>query len=129
MLKSIRADTGSQCKLLCTVVMCSYMLVAVGSRAAEFCSCYSLLICVCRRPDIITLQSFIFNEIYKSMNKYFTPAVRKELSNLSYVTKMEKGRLTSFFQLYIHRKHTIKPNPVVLASFSNSLFNLTTLVH
>ena len=31
------------------------------------------------------------------MNKYFTLAVRKELSNFSYVTKMEKGRLTGFF--------------------------------
>ena len=44
-LKSIRADTGSQCKLLSTGVTCSYLLVAVSRRAAEFCICCSLLIC------------------------------------------------------------------------------------
>ena len=42
-LKSIRADTGSQCKLLSTGVTCSYLLVAVSRRAAEFCTCCSLL--------------------------------------------------------------------------------------
>ena len=76
-LKSIRADTGSQCKLLSTGVTWSYLLVAVSKRAAEFCTCCSLLICDCCRPYRFNLQhilSFPYNkpDIYFSKQSFST---------------------------------------------------------
>lgn len=55
----------------------------------------------------------------KRMNKYFTLAVRKKLSNFSYVAKMEKGSFTDVIYLYIHRNRTIKPHIDVLGRFAS----------
>ena len=57
----------------------------------------------------------------KSMNEFFTLTVRKELSNFSYVTKVEliKGSFTDVIYLYIHREHTIKPSTDVLGRFAS----------
>ena len=61
------------------------------------------------------------------MNKYFTLTVCKKLSNFSYVAKVEKVSFTDVIYLYIHGKHTIKPNTNILrrsASFNNVSSNL-----
>ena len=62
-LKSIRAETGSQCRLRSTGVTCSYLLVDVSRRAAEFCTYCSLLTCDFCRPDKSALQWSNFDEI------------------------------------------------------------------
>ena len=54
--KSIRADTGTQCKLLSIGEMCSSLLVAVTRWAAEFCRNCNLSICDGCRPDKSMLQ-------------------------------------------------------------------------
>ena len=82
--------TLSQCKLQRTDVTCIYLLVAVSRQAAEFCTCCSLLICDCCRPDKSMLKWSSFNKT--------TLTVQKELSNLSYVTKVEKGSFTVAFE-------------------------------
>ena len=64
-LKSILADTGSQCKLQ-NKYRCNVFISASGCynlRTAEFCSCCSLLICDYCRPDETTLQWSNFSEI------------------------------------------------------------------
>ena len=82
-LKSIRAHTGSQCKLLSTGVTRSHLLVTVSSQAAEFCT-FCLLICDCCRPD--TMIQLRRN---KNMNKYFV--------NLATLQRWKKAALQMLF--------------------------------
>ena len=53
------------------------------------------------------------------MNKYFTLTVQKEVSNFSYVTKVNKGSFTDIIYLYIHRKNIVKPSCDVLGRFAS----------
>ena len=65
------------------------------------------------------------------MNKYFTLAVRKEPSNFSYVTKIEKGRLTIFFFSCTSIESTLLSQTLMflLATVIVFLVSCFTLVH